>query len=284
MLELSLVPSKLVEGVRTCCVLRVLNRSSECVYMVRLAFRLPNKLHLLRGDLALMLDRLHAGERAEVALEIKALAAGTFPLEQINLSFRDAKGRPHRFDGPAPGWEVRPFVPSPAPIRPVTRPAELDLMLPSPTLTLGKWALLAGELHNHGPGLARQITITTNDRRWEIQSPKVFELPVGASLSFAVNIKPLEAGEVMLNLKIISELSDGSRRTDAWTQTMRVVGPTDAQEEQVHIGQVWQITGDVGLIKQTGYSTDFPRCPSCGAPLAGDATQLFCSQCGARLR
>jgi len=288
MLSLSLEPAVIEVGGRTPVVVRLTNSAATELSQIRLSFRLPEGLELLRGQTSLLVQRLRPGETLAVPLVVQARRAGRLALEQLNLSFRDAQGRPRRYEGEVPAWiaqAARPTAPPPPPA-----PARLELVLAPDVLRQGLWTLLKVTVRNHGPGAAQRIRLWTPDPRWQAQPAELERLLPEEQADLLVNLKPLEAGELSLTWHLRYELADGTVEEQHFPVIVSVEKPESAPSTVTQIGQVWQIGGDVGLIKQAGQQPGqvgsgdpLRRCPVCHEPLSGLAYQRFCDHCGAEL-
>lgn len=174
MLELRLTPDHLEVGVRTNGHLCLTNRSPSRLSLIRLAFRAPSGVRLLRGQTTLDIPRLEPGETVQVPLVVEGVAPGSFALEQLNLSFRDPQGQTQRFDGQAPRWLVRQPAPRPSPSGSPVQTADPTLEVsPAPKETLlNKYRIL--ELIGQG-GMARvwlAEEITFGGRRVVLKEPR----------------------------------------------------------------------------------------------------------------
>lgn len=314
MIRLTAEPAVIQVGVRTPAALRLTNRAAGELSQIRLSFRLPEGLELLRGQTSLTVQRLPPGETAQVPLVIQARRAGQQPVQQLNLSFRDWQGRIHRYEGEPPAWVAQ--VAEPAPPPPPPPPAPLELSWTWSALCLETWSLGEIVVSNPGPGVARRVRISSADPRAEVQPAEPEHLSAsfrtapgrapgqpgteaglpaepedllpGQEARLRLNLKPLEMGELSLAWRVRYELADGSVQERLFRMVVRVEKPKQPPASVTQISQVWQISGDVGLIKQTGTQpmpggepSQPTRCPSCGRP--APPSQRFCEQCGARL-
>ena len=251
MLELYLEPVSIERGHRVDGSVCIANRSAGRLSLIRLAFRPPDGVRLWRGKTRVTVQRMKPGQVVKLPLVIEGIVCGEHGLQQLNLIYRDTEGRPQQYAGTGPHWEVREpqrrQPPSPA-----SASLQLELNLPEEGLLTGSWALLRGTLYNGGPGLARRIRLVLADDRWELRPPEVLTLSSGEAVPVSLNLLPLSAGDMSLDLNLCYELSDGSARRKHHARLLRVGTPDGTRSQGGGTGQVITIGGDGVVISHQG--------------------------------
>jgi len=131
-IDLSIHPTEMAINESTKVTLRLTNTGVGTCTNVRLTFRFPPEILLVRGKKRLQIARLGKGESYEHDLHLKARRTGEFQFSSSNFSYRDPFGqsvRPpqtkrslHVVKPPPPP----PPKPKPNPTSESTRPLKLD--------------------------------------------------------------------------------------------------------------------------------------------------------------
>jgi hypothetical protein len=202
--------------------LRLTNTGVGACTNVRLTFRLPLEILLIRGRRQVQVARLGRGEHHDHLLQVRARKEGAFRLVSTNFSYRDPAGRGRRV--PETAVPLRVVAPVRVPI------PELELALETASLPLGEWSPLSGRIVNTGEVPAYGVTLSVAGPSLQAHGEMVGDLPPGDVLPFTLSTRVTEAGtRVPIRLEAAFRGGNGE-----WHQCSRraylVVGATQLSD------------------------------------------------------
>ncbi len=245
MIALSVQPNQIPFDQPTDIVLRLINHDSGPCTSIRITFRMPKELLLIRGNRKCQLQLLTAGSLHELFFRVRAKSLGEFSILAANFSYQDQSGRVQRIlDGKITLSVIRPTT--------IVKPT-IQIVLNPQNLEARKWLALVGIITNTGHGAVKNINLSAEGPTLSVRNITINDLKAGETKSFTLTVRVEEAGP-RFPIDIVTTFHDENDQVyrRKWQQYIVVreikQAPTFSQQTNIYgsiTGQVHTGEGDI---------------------------------------
>lgn len=234
MIQISVHPNEVPINELTDLVVRLTNVSHGYCTGIRLSFRVPKEVVLVRGSGQFKVDLIEPKKHYDHAIRIRAKAPGKFTIVFTNFSYFDPSGSGQRIRDSFASLLVTDSIPCLV--------SELQLQITTSKLNANQWSAISGTITNIGSDVAQQVVLVAHGPTLEARNVKIDNLKVGESKTFELVIQTKMPGtHVPVEITAIYKNRNKKTLQSKWTFYLNVeeqISPTSVNYQSNFYGSI----------------------------------------------